>query len=83
MTGDPTTVIVSDLIPFVEYSYTVEATNEVGRGDMSQPSPFIQTDAAGESEEEQYIPLYSTLLGMYIGGCVVLLYVFVEMVLTF
>ena len=48
---------------------------------MSQPSPFIQTDAAGESEEEQFIPLYSTLLGMlYIGGCAVSLYVFVEIV---
>ena len=49
MTDDPTTVIVSDLIPFVEYSYTVEAVNELGRSDMSQPSPFIQTESAGES----------------------------------
>ena len=64
LTSDPTTVIVSNLIPFVEYSYTVEAINEVGRSDMSQQSPFVRTEAAGESEEEQYIPLYSTLLGM-------------------
>ena len=49
VTGDPTTVIVSDLIPFVEYSYTVEAVNELGRSDMSQPSPFVRTEAAGES----------------------------------
>ena len=58
VTGDPTTVIVSDLIPFVEYSYTVEAVNEVGRSDMSQPSPFLMTEAAGESEEEQFISCY-------------------------
>ena len=49
LTGNPTTVIVSDLIPFVEYSYTVEAVNELGRSDMSQPSPFVQTEAAGKS----------------------------------
>ena len=66
VTDDSTTVIVSDLIPFVEYSYIVEAVNEVGRSDMSQPSPSVRTEAAGESEEEQFIPLYSTLLGMYI-----------------
>ena len=53
VTGDPTTVIVSDLIPFVEYSYTVEAVNEMGRSDMSQPSPSVRTEAAGESEEER------------------------------
>ena len=57
MTSDPNTVIVSDLIPFVEYSYTVEAINELGRSDMSQPSPFVRTEAAGESEEEQFIPI--------------------------
>ena len=69
VTGDPTTVIVSDLIPFVEYSYTVEAINELGRSDLSQPSPFIRTEAAGESEEEQ---LYSHSIAKYInyGGCV-------------
>ena len=66
VTGDPTTVIVSDLIPFVEYSYTVEAVNELGMSDMSQPSPFLMTEAASESGEEQYIPLYSKLLGMYV-----------------
>ena len=71
VTDDLTTVIVSNLIPFVEYSYTVEAVNELGRSDMSQPSPFIRTEAAGESEEEQYIPLYSTLLGMYVRILVV------------
>ena len=62
MTGDPTTVIVSDLIPFVEYSYTVEAVNELGRSDMSQLSPSVRTEAAGESEEEQLIliPLLDT-----------------------
>ena len=49
VTGDPTTVIVSDLIPFVEYSYTVEAVNELGRSDMSQLSPSVRTEAAGES----------------------------------
>ena len=72
VTDDPTTVIVSDLIPFVEYSYTVQAINEVGRSDMSQPSqqvPFVMTEAAGESEEEQYIPLYSTLLVMLCSHC--------------
>ena len=69
--GDPTTVIVSDLIAFVEYSYTVEAVNELGRSDMSQPSPFVMTEAAGESEEEQYIPLYSTLHACTYDGCVV------------
>ena len=57
VTDDPTTVIVSDLIPFVEYSYTVEAINEVGRSDMSQLSPYVRTEAAGESEEEQFIPI--------------------------
>ena len=57
VTGDPTTVIVSDLIPFVEYSYTVEAVNELGRSDMSQLSPSVRTEAAGESEEEQFIPI--------------------------
>ena len=57
VTSDPNTVIVSDLIPFVEYSYTVEAINELGRSDMSQPSPFVRTEAAGESEEEQFIPI--------------------------
>ena len=56
-TSDPTTVIVSDLIPFVEYSYTVEAVNELGRSDMSQLSPSVRTEAAGESEEEQVIPI--------------------------
>ena len=49
LTDDPTTVIVSELIPFVEYSYTVVAVNEVGRSDMSQPSPSVQTEADGES----------------------------------
>ena len=49
LTDDPTTVIVSELIPFVEYSYTVVAVNELGRSDMSQPSPSVQTEAAGES----------------------------------
>ena len=48
-TDNPTTVIVSNLIPFVEYSYTVVAVNELGRSDMSQPSPSVQTEAAGES----------------------------------
>ena len=57
VTGNPTTVIVSDLIPFVEYSYTVEAVNEVGRSDMSQLSPSVRTEAASESEEEQCIPV--------------------------
>ena len=57
VTGDPTIVIVSDLIPFVEYGYTVEAINELGRSDLSQPSPFIRTEAAGESEEEPFIPI--------------------------
>ena len=57
VTDNPTTVLVSDLIPFVEYSYTVEAVNELGRSDLSQPSPFIRTEAAGESEEEQFIPI--------------------------
>jgi len=88
VTGDPTTVIVSDLIPFVEYSYTVEAVNELGRSDMSQLSPSVRTEAAGESEEEQYIPLYSTLHactydGCVVGACVVSLYIFVEMVSMF
>ena len=46
---DPTTVIVSNLIPFVDYSYTVVAVNELGRSDMSQPSLSVQTEAAGES----------------------------------
>ena len=49
LTDDPTTVIVSELIPFVEYSYTVVAVNELGRSDMSEPSPSVQTEAAGES----------------------------------
>ena len=63
MTGDPTTVIVSDLIPFVKYSYTVEAVNELGRSDMSQPSLSVRTEAAGEPEEEQFIPtLLDTLV---------------------
>ena len=48
-TDNPTTVIVSNLIPFVAYSYTVVAVNELGRSDMSQPSPSVQTEAAGES----------------------------------
>ena len=52
VTGDPTTVIVSDLIPFVVYSYTVEAVNELGRSEMSQSSPSVRTEAAGESEKE-------------------------------
>ena len=49
LTGDLTSVIVSNLIPFVEYSYTVAAVNELGRSDMSQPSPSVRTEAAGES----------------------------------
>ena len=49
LTDDPTTVIVSNLIPFVDYSYTVVAVNELGRSGMSQPSPSVQTEAAGES----------------------------------
>ena len=49
MTDNPTTVIVSNLIPSVAYSYTVEAVNELGRSDMSQPSPSVQTEAAGET----------------------------------
>ena len=57
VTTNLTTVLVSDLIPFVEYSYTVEAVNELGRSDMSQPSPSVRTEAAGESEEEQFIPI--------------------------
>ena len=48
-TDDPTSVTVSSLIPFVAYSYTVVAVNELGRSDMSQPSPSVQTEAAGES----------------------------------
>ena len=47
VTDDPTTVIVSDLIPFVEYSYTVEAVNELGRSDMSQLSLSVRTETAG------------------------------------
>ena len=49
LTDDLTTVIVSNLIPFVDYSYTVVAVNELGRSDMSQPSLSVQTEAAGES----------------------------------
>ena len=49
LTDNPTTVIVSNLIPFVDYSYTVVAVNELGRSDMSQPSLSVQTEAAGES----------------------------------
>ena len=49
LTDNPTTAIVSNLIPSVAYSYTVEAVNELGRSDMSQPSPSVQTEAAGES----------------------------------
>ena len=48
-TDNPTTVTVSNLIPFVAYSYTVVAVNELGRSDMSQLSPSVQTEAAGES----------------------------------
>ena len=51
LTDNPTTVIVSNLIPFVDYSYTVVAVNELGRSDMSQPSPSVQTEAAGGSRE--------------------------------
>ena len=79
MTDDLTTVIVSDLIPFVEYSYTVVAVNEVGRSDMSQPSPFVMTEAASESEEERYIPFTVHCLAC----CAVSLYIFVEMVSMF
>ena len=49
LTDNPTTVIVSNLIPFVDYSYTVVAVNELGRSDVSRPSPSVQTEAAGES----------------------------------
>ena len=49
LTDNPTTVIVSNLIPFVDYSYTVVAVNELGRSDMSQLSPSVQTEAAGGS----------------------------------
>ena len=71
MTSNPTTVIVSDLIPFVEYSYTVEAVNELGRSDMSQPSPFVQTEAAGESTmREELIPTVFTLCSLC-GICIV------------
>ena len=66
LTDDLTTVIVSDIIPFVKYSYTVEAINELGRSDMSQPSLSVKTEAASESEESSlFSTLYSTLLGMY------------------
>ena len=50
LTDNPTTVIVSNLIPFVDYSYTVVAVNELGSSDMSQPSPSMQTQAAGGSQ---------------------------------
>ena len=66
VTGDPTTVIVSDLIPFVEYSYTVEAVNELGRSDMSQPSPFVQTEAAGESTLKKSLFLLYLLCAAYV-----------------
>ena len=48
-TDDTTTVIVFDLIPFVKYSYSVAAVNALGKGDISQLSPSVQTEAAGES----------------------------------
>ena len=48
-TDDTTTVIVSNLIPFVKYSYSVAAVNALGKGDISQLSPSVQTEAAGES----------------------------------
>ena len=51
LTGDPTTVIVSNLIPFVEYSYTVAAVNKLGISDMSKLSPSVRTEAASESWE--------------------------------
>ena len=66
MTDDLTTVIVSDLIPFVEYSYTVEAVNELGRGDMSQPSSFVQTEAAGESTSTKSLFLLYLLCAAYV-----------------
>ena len=66
VTGDPTTVIVSDLIPFVEYSYTVEAVNELGRSDMSQPSPFVRTEAAGESTSRKSLFLLYLLCTAYV-----------------
>ena len=68
MTGDLTTVIVSDLIPFVEYSYTVEAVNELGMSDMSQPSPFVQTEAAGESTSRKSLFLLYLLCAAYVCG---------------
>ena len=49
LTDDTTTVIVSNLIPFVKYSYSVAAVNALGKGDISQLSPSVQTEAAGES----------------------------------
>ena len=66
VTSDPTTVIVSDLIPFVEYGYTVEAVNELGRSDMSQPSPSVQTEAAGESTSRKSLLLLYLLCAVYV-----------------
>ena len=75
LTDNLTTVIVSDLIPFVEYSYTVEAVNELGRSDMSQPSSFIRTEAAGESTmREELIPTEFTLCSLC-GICMVSVHV--------
>ena len=66
VTDDLTTAIVSDLIPFVEYSYTVEAINELGRSDMSQLSPFIQTEADGESTSRKSLFLLYLLCAAYV-----------------
>ena len=66
VTDDLTTVIVTDLIPFVEYSYTVEAVNELGRSDMSQPSSFIRTEAAGESTMRKSLFLLYLLCAAYV-----------------
>ena len=66
VTDDPTTVIVSDLIPFVEYSYTVEAVNELGRSDMSQLSPSVRTEAAGESTSRKSLFLLYLLCAAYV-----------------
>ena len=66
VSDDPTAVIVSDLIPFVEYSYTVEAVNELGRSDMSQPSSFVETEAAGESTSSKSLFLLYLLCAAYV-----------------
>ena len=55
VTLNGTTAVISNLIPFVEYSYAVTICNLLGCSKMSDISNTVWTDPASENTNMQYV----------------------------